>query len=250
MSVMSELAAAAIARPVNLIDAAWSTDPRVLQEARALKLTAWAFYVGSRGGVLGDDVCSDTVAAAIGLIAPDAVHSGWQAAQAAGASSTAAKARLGHCAGWGQDRLIDLVDERLVTLIEKVVKDADATALPLFAATRARCAGMAHPGLGARAALGIHLLREMRAGGLLIAARASRMRPVELLIAGPEGEQEATTFGWTPPFPTRASVARHYAHAQAIADRLCGNAFEVLGPGERTELVDGIKAVAAGVGSA
>jgi hypothetical protein len=120
---------------------------------------------------------------------------------------------------------------------------ADAVAMPLFAATRAMPAP--DGGVGGRAAVLIHLLREHRAGAMLVAVRACGLRPVEAIIAGPEGEQEAITFGWTPPFPPRVSVMRRYAYAEAIADRIAGSAYAVLQPAERVDLVHGLAAAAA-----
>ena len=76
-----ELTAAAAKWPAFELDNAWSTCPKTLRRARLLDLSGWAFYVAGRGGVLGDDARPDTVAAAIGVIAPDAVRSGWDAAR-------------------------------------------------------------------------------------------------------------------------------------------------------------------------
>ena len=75
-------------------------------------------------------------------------------------------------------------------------------------------------GPGARAAVLVHLIYEYRCGAMLLAARACGLSPVETVLAGPEGEEEAVTFGWNPPFPTRVSLIRRYAYAEAIADRI------------------------------
>ena len=62
-----ELAAAATKWPLYELETAWSTCPKTLRRARVLELSAWAFYVAGRGGVLGDNTRPDTVAAAIGV---------------------------------------------------------------------------------------------------------------------------------------------------------------------------------------
>ncbi len=229
-----ELTAAAAVASVGALDTAWSTDPRTLRRARLLELSGWAFYVAGRGGVLGDDVRPETVTAALGLIAPDAVRAGWDAARKVGPATVAAS-RLAECARWGEERLSAVADERMVELAERVVEGADAVAMPLFAAARAMPAPDGGP--GARAAVLTHLLREHRAGAMLVAVRACGLRPVEAIIAGPEGEQEAITFGWTPPFPARVSVLRRYAYAEALADRIAGTAYAALDPEDRVELV-------------
>jgi len=237
-----ELTAAAAVASVAALDTAWSTDPRTLRRARLLELSGWAFYIAGRGGVLGDDVRPETVTAALGLIAPDAVRAGWDAARKVGPTTVAAS-RLAECARWGEERLSAVADERMVELSERVVERADAVAMPLFAAARAMPAPDGGP--GARAAVLAHLLREHRHGAMLVAVRACGLRPVEAIIAGPEGEQEAITFGWTPPFPTRVSVLRRYSYAEALADRIAGTAYAALDPEHRVELVQRLDAAAA-----
>jgi len=244
-----ELAAAAAARPVGELETAWSTDPRTLRRAREVEVSGWAFYVAGRAGVLGDDVDPDTVAAAVGTIAPDALRDGWQAAQRVGPSTIAA-ARLDECARWGDERLAEVADVRLVELLARVVNGADATAMPVFAATRTMVAAAgesSRDGAGAQAALLVHALSELRTAALLVACRATGLRPIEALIAGPEGEQEAVTLGWSRPFPSRLAVLRRYTYAGALADKITGGAFAALDASERTELVDRLTAASSAV---
>jgi len=73
---------------------------------------------------------------------------------------------------------------------------------------------------------------------------------VELLIAGPEGEQEALTFGWAPPFPSRLSVLRRYALATALADRMMGRALAGLTSADRRDLINRLTVAARAVESA
>ncbi len=246
--VTPEMAVAAAARPVGELDRAWTTDPRTLRRARTLELTAWAFYVGGRGGVVGADVHPDLLVAAFGTIAPDALRAGWDATARVGAP-TVAGAWLDECAAWGEDRLAAVSDARLVDLLDRVVGEADATALPVFAAARTMVTALVDgcPAPAARVALLVHALHEYRSGALVLACRVAGLSPVEALIAGPEGEQEALTAGWTPPFPARLAVLRRYAYAGSVADRLTAPAFAALSPPERAELVDRLKVAAAAV---
>ena len=243
VGVNPELAAAFAKRPVARLDTAWSTAAQTLRRARQLELSGWAFYVAGRAGVLGDDARPETVSAALGVIAPDAVLAGWEAAGKVGPTEVAAK-RLAECARWGDEQLAGLPDlEHLVELAERVVATADPVGLPLFAAGRA--APMPDGDAGARAAVLAHLLRELRAGALLVASRACGLAPLELLIAGPEGEEEALTYGWQPPFPARLPLLRRYAYADALADRISGQAYSCLTPAERGQLVAALEAAAA-----
>jgi hypothetical protein len=233
--VTPELAAANAKWPVCEIDNAWSTHPVTLRRARELELTGWAFYVAGRAGVLGDDVRPETVAAAIGVIAVDAVRSGWNAARKVGPGEVAAS-RLAECARWGDERLGCLPEvDRLGALAESVVEAADAVGMPLLAAGRAM--PVPDGGDGARAAVLVHLLREHRAGALLLAVRACGLTPVEAVIAGPDGEGEALAFGWQPPFPARVPLMRRYHFAEALADRVAGQAYAALSIPQRQHLV-------------
>jgi hypothetical protein len=100
---------------------------------------------------------------------------------------------------------------------------------------------------GARVALLAHALAEHRSAAMLLACRAVGLTPVELLVAGPEGEQEAIASGWSPPFPARLFVLRRYTIAAMLADRITGAAFAALDRGERVEFVDRLCAAAAAV---
>jgi Helix-turn-helix family len=243
--VTPELAAASAAWRAYELDTAWSTDPETLRRARSLEVSGWAFYVAGRGGVLGDDVAPEAVAAAIGVVAPDAVRAGWEAARRVGPAEVA-RARLEECARWGDERLGDIAaDGRLPDLAERVVAAVDPVAMPLFAATRAIVETSEK--MGARAALRIHLLREHRAAAMLIAVRACGLTAREAIIAGPEGEREAITFGWAPPFPARVPLLRRYAYADALANRIAAAAFTTLEPAERADLVDLLTSAAAGL---
>lgn len=243
-----ELAAAAAARPICEVEDAWSTDRRTLRRARELRISSWEFAVVGRCGVLGDDAHPQTVAAAFGLTPPDALRSAWEATGRVGPSAVAV-ARLSECAGWGRDHLTAVADGRLVELLDRVVADADDTAMPIFAATRRMIAATETDGHGSRVALAIHALAEYRTAAMLLASRVARLSPVEIHLGGPEGEQEAVTFGWSPPFPSRLSVLRRFAVAGVLADRMTSGAYAGLTGRERRELVDRLNETAAVVRS-
>jgi hypothetical protein len=233
--VTPELAAAATKWPLYELETAWSTCSETLRQARVLELPGWAFYVAGRGGALGDDTRPDTGAAAIGVINPDAVRAGWEAARGVGPARVATS-RLAECARWGDEYLTKLLEvDCLVALAERVTMAADAVAMPLFAATRSMPAPAG--GAGARAAVLAHLMRELRAGALLLAGRSCGLSPVEMIIAGPDGEEEAIMFGWQPPFPSRTPLMRRFLFAEALADRIAGQAYAVLTVRERVDLV-------------
>ncbi|MDG4822808.1 hypothetical protein O7635_13210 [Asanoa sp. WMMD1127] len=214
---------------------AYAECPRTLRRARQLGLSGWAFYVAGRGGALGD-VRPDTVAAALGFIAPEAVADGWDGARRVLPPPEVAAVHLAECCRWGVEQLGDFPRvERLVELTQRVVLHADASALPLFAAWRAMPVPDDRP--GAQAAVLLHLLREHRGGAHLLAVRASGLSPLEAIISGPEGEAGAVAWGWQPPYPGVGPLLRRRVWAEAVTDRIAASAYAALTLEERIELL-------------
>jgi hypothetical protein len=246
--VTPEQTAAAAKRAVLELGGAFAQDPKTLRRARELGLTGWAFYVAGRGGALGE-VRPDTAAAALGFIAPEAVKDGWDVARKVTTPLEVAAHTLAECCRWGREYLESFYGLlRLVELAERVVVGADAAAMPLFAAWRAMPIPQDSP--GAHAAVLAHLLREHRAGAHLLAVRASGLTALEAIIAGPEGEAGAIAFGWQPPYPAYEPLIRKRAWAEALTDRIAGEAYEVLDIKERLELVDLLDSAAARIDDA
>lgn len=210
--------------------------PTTLRRARLMGMSTWAFYVTGRGGALGD-VRAETVAAAIGFIAPEAVADGWEAARRVAMPGEVAAINLTECCRWGVEYLGRCPKvSRLADLVQRVVFAADPTGMPLFAAWRAMPVPDDAP--GARAAVYLHLLREYLNGAQLLAVTASGMSPLEAILAGPEGEQGALGYGWQPPYPPVGPLVRRQLWAEAVTDRIVSDAFATLTVAERNELTD------------
>jgi hypothetical protein len=233
--VTPEQTAAAAKGAVNELGGASSNDPKTMRRARQVGLTGWAFYVAGRGGALGD-VRSETVAAAMGFIALEAIQDAWEAARLVAPPIEVAAHNRTECCRWGREHLERFYGlDRLVDLADRVVTSAEAAGAPLFAAWRAM--PVPDDTAGARAAVLLHLLREHRGAAHLMAVRASGLTPLEAILAGPDGEPGATAFGWQPPYPQFEPLVRKRAWAEALTDRIAGEAFRVLDVGERIELV-------------
>ncbi|QLQ39246.1 SCO6745 family protein [Micromonospora robiginosa] len=228
---------AAACKPLVLeLGEAFSRCPSTLRRARLLGISGWAFYITGRAGALGD-VRAETVASALGFIAPEAVADGWDAAARAVPPLEVATANLAECCRWGTSRLGDAPGvSRLAGLLGRAVDAADGSAMPLFAAWRAM--PMSDPSAGARAAVGLLLLREHFAGAYLLAVRASGLTPLEAVLAGPEGEAGAAACGWAPPYPPVGPLVRRRIWAEAVTDRLVSPAFHALGAAGGADLVD------------
>jgi hypothetical protein len=233
--VTPELTAAVSKPTVQELGGAFTECPKTLRRARQMGLSGWAFYVAGRGGALGD-VRPDTVAAALGFIAPEAVGDGWEVARRVTTPAEVAAQNLAECCRWGSEHMDAFGGiNRLVELAERIVLAADTSAMPLFAAWRAM--PVPHDGPGSRAAVLLHLLREHRCGAHLVAVRAAGLSPLEAIIAGPDGESGAVAFGWQPPYPPLGPLVRRRTWAEAVTDRIAGQAYAVLEPPERVELV-------------
>ena len=227
--------AAANARPgLAKLVGAFAESPQTLRRARLLGLSGWAYHVSARAGALGD-VRPETVTAAIGFIAPEAVTDGWEATAKTSEPMEVATWHLHELCRWGADELAGFPRiGRLLELSRQVVSAVDAAGLPLFAAWRAMPVPDSSP--GALAAVQLHLLHEHRMGVQVVAIRASGLNPLEAIIAGPEGETGAVAFGWQPPYPPAGPIVRRLMWAESVADALAGQAFGTLNREERVEL--------------
>lgn len=235
IGVIPQQAAGAARQAVSELGGAYLECPRTLRRARQLGLTGWAFYVAGRAGALGD-VGADTVAAALGFIAPEAVRDGWESAtRVIPAQQVAGYLRL-ECCRWGRENLTAFFDlQRLVDLAEKIVVGAETAGMPLFAAWRAM--PVPDGDIGARAAVLLDLLREHRAAAHLMAIRISGLTPLQAILAGPEGRAGATAYGWQPPFPAVQPLIKRWTWSEALTDRIAGEAYQVLSLAERHDLV-------------
>ena len=228
--------AAANAKPgLAQVVGAFAESPQTLRRARLLGLSGWAYHVSARAGALGD-VRPETVAAAIGFIAPEAVTDGWEATSKTSEPMEVATWHLHELCRWGDDHLGEFPRVgRVLDLTRRVVAAVDASGLPLFAAWRSMPVPDHTP--GALAAVMLHLLHEHRMGVHVVAVRASGLTPLEAIIAGPEGETGAVAFGWQPPYPPAGPIVRRLMWAESVANALAGQAYGHLDRAERIELI-------------
>lgn len=230
-----EQTVAATRRSVHALGRAATTCPKTLQRARELGLTGWAFTVAGRGGVLGD-VRPEVVAGSLGLIAPDAVYSGWEAARLIVPPAQVSAEVMVQVRRWGMETFGPVPRvERLAELAKRVVLAADPAGMPLFAAWRAAARPTAAP--AESAAIGFFLLREFGAGAFLMATRIGGMAPVEALISGRAGEAAAVAYGWQPPYPPPGPLTRRRVWVDTATDRMVGRAYAALSRTERQEWV-------------
>ena len=202
----------------------------------------FAFYFAGRGGVLGD-VDAEVVYSAFGWFAPAVVRPMWEAGVAVHGAREASVRYFGACAEWGRAHLggVDGL-ERFADLAERVVSAAETSGRPLFAGWKVEPRVSDGPG---RAMQLVHVMREWRGANHLVATTASGLNPLEAILSE-DGEGQAKFFGWAEPFPAVTEEMKgRRQEAEAITDRLCGPAYEVLSGPERGEFVALVNAISA-----
>jgi hypothetical protein len=226
--------------PILEFGRAWMLAPSTSDQADDLGLDGlFGFWVNGRAGVIGD-VDSDIAAAAIAIGSPSFVRRYWEHRPDTMSSLDCSVAYAETAAQWGREQL-DGIDtarlERLDELTKKVVMAADASVGMLFAGWRA----LPHPhDLAGRVTVRLNVLRELRGGAHISAIHAVGLGPVGAIVSSDDpvrgGEQGATRFGWTGPFPKPDLVAR--AEAELITSQIAAVPFRSLDDAERGELAD------------
>jgi hypothetical protein len=192
-----------------------------------------ASYLAGRVGVLGP-VDVEVAGAVLTFFALDRLRTSWTLA----CETTDVRAYAGRWieAGheWGRARLAGLEGvDRLADLALAVVREADVAAAPLFAAWRTH---PLPPDAEARAFHAVFLLREHRGAMHQAAVLTSPLTPLQAVLSGPGGQDNAVTFGWTEPFEDPAPLAGLRAEVERTTDQAAARPYAVLDDREQAEL--------------
>jgi hypothetical protein len=228
-----EETAAAVQVPISALGSKYLRNRHTRDRGQELGLDGWDFYVAGRCGVLGD-VDADVVSAAMVFFPVDWVRARWESAREVldPAETAAHYIAAGHA--WGRERLAGAEGlERLAELAWRVAAAADPAGLSLFAGWRCLPLPDDAP---ARVAQLCMALREHRGNAHGIAVLAHGLRPLEAVLAGPEGADNARFFGWPEPYPDPEPLRSRWAAAEEATARLSARAYEVLDEAERVEL--------------
>ncbi|WP_336208866.1 SCO6745 family protein [Nonomuraea sp. LPB2021202275-12-8] len=219
---------------VTGVGAAFGQDPGYRARGRRLGLSRWPFYFGGRAGVLGD-VGAEVVTAACGFFAPGLVDQAWETARRTTSLSAVVHADVEECVRWARTVYGGLAGlERLAHLTERVVRAAEPTGRPLFAAWRSHAVPAGDP--ADRVALALLRLREHRGGSHLIAVLACGLSPLTAILAGP-GTGKAAANGWRPPWPALPpSAEAALDRAGRLTDELAAAPYASLTSAELVEL--------------
>jgi hypothetical protein len=195
------------------------------------------FWIVGRAGVLGD--CdADVATGGLAFVAPDLVRAAWDKLPT-GLTPRAASAEYATLIHrWGDAELtrFDHSDlQRLDDLARRVIHAAPSSLGAVFAGWRS----MPIPdGLNARVALTMHVLREMRGAAHITAVIATRLTPLQAVLASPappprSGPAWAEHLGWTGPFEDPEPLRARRDAAEQLTNELLIDSFDTL---DRNEL--------------
>ena len=237
-------AAIASGDSVNGLGSHFMLDMGTYAYGNELGFSGMDFYVGGRGGPLGE-VPGTVVAAAFVFLEPGFVAETWKQAGEVMSRAKAAMEFAGVGHRWAEDRFPDDIDAgRIADLAGPMIAAASPACAPLFAGW----AAMAEPSRDRPKALALHrlnVLRELRGAmhgaavvtqGIHPRAAVARRTPFMLGI-----------FGWPEPHPDGLEVRDEWKAAQAATERAMAPAYEVLEPNERAELVELVNALQASI---
>jgi hypothetical protein len=229
----AEEAARASTDAVAYLPAGFMLDGATYKRGGELGFDGVDFYTAGRGGALGD-VDGMVVAAAFVFFNPHSVVAGWERARPVMARRKTAEAFAACLVAWAEQHLPEEVDyARLAELLGTVNDHASPSGAPLFAAWKAVPEPRSPKALALQR---LNVLRELRNALHGAAVLAYGLEPLEaLLIKTPF---MAGVFGWAEPFPDVESRRPQWEQAEASTNRSVARAYSVIGPSERSELVD------------
>lgn len=209
-------------------------DGRTYKRGAELGFEGIDFYLGGRGGVLGD-VHGDVLAAALFFFDAEHVRTVWERAGKV-TSRSVAGAAFAECGyDWARQHLADVDAAALQSVIElggAVVAGANPAGAPLFAGWRA----LGQPDDVQGAVLHVlNALRELRAalhGGAILAAG---LAPVEALALN--SPAMAGIFGWAE-LPPTDGLQPVWQSAEDATDVAMGRALAVIPEAERQRFID------------
>ena len=236
----------AAAGPVGRLGGAWMMTPEATTRGEELGLKGWAFYYLGRGGVLGE-VDASVVAATFVFFPPELLRKGWERGQQVLTVAQAHEHYVQLCLDWGRKKFASWAGAgRLADLLTEAAVAADVSGIPLFAGWRALLTGqVGRTDDPARCALALQVLREHRGGLHALAVVAAGIAPLQAVVSGRYGPDNAAMFGWPQPWPEAEPGRAAMAEVERVTDRLVEPAFAALRPDDRAELVDLLRAAAA-----
>ena len=214
-----------VLKPIQQFVRGWMIGAPVDRLAAQLGMSSGNdLWIVGRAGVLGDGD-ADVAASGLAFLAPDRVRAAWESLPDGLTHRQVADAFAALCCDWGTTELARFDPARMARLDElgrQIADAADASIGAVFAGWRAQ---PQPDDVGARVALTIHVLRELRGGAHIIAVNACGITPLDAVIASPappprSGPVWAEHLGWTGPFADPAAAREERAEAEKLTSRI------------------------------
>jgi hypothetical protein len=221
-------------KPIQQFVRGWMTGPLAARCAAELGLVSeHQLWVVGRAGVLGDGDAS-VAAAGLGFLGPDMVREAWDALPAGVTHRQVANAYAALCGEWGAAALSRFDPARMARLDELGRRIADA-ADPAIGAVFAGWRAQPQPDdVGARVALTVHVLRELRGGAHIAAVLACGITPLQAVLASPaapprSGPTWAEHLGWKGPFDDCEAARPARLDAEPLTSKIVASAYASIG---------------------
>jgi len=232
-----------VLKPIQQFVRGWMTGAPADRLAAELGMRSGEdVWIVGRAGVLGD--CdADVATAGLAFIAPARVRAAWESLPAGFSHRRVADAYTQLCCDWGAATLRAFDTNRIARLDElgRAIADAaDPSLGALFAGSRAQ---PVPSDVNARAALTMHVLRELRGGAHIIAIAACGITPLQAILASPaapprSGPAWAEHLGWTGPFADAANARQPRLEAERLTSRIVAPAYASIGRDALEEFAD------------
>ncbi len=216
--------------------AAWAGEfiqqPETFARGAELGFDGMDFYVGGRGGALGD-VPAGVVVAVFTFFGGDAIREAWDRAGTVMLRSEAARAWAEAAHTWART-LDDSTDwERLADLAGRVVANAPEQGAPLFAGWRTLPEPADAPALAVHR---MNALRELRGAMHASATLTVSLTPADAVAAF--NARLLPVLGWPETHGDLEQLKKLWQLAEARTDRMFGRHLGVLSSDEREEFVE------------
>jgi hypothetical protein len=232
-----------VLKPIQQFVRGWMLGPMAEQRAAELGLVSdQQLWIVGRAGVLGDGD-ADVAAAGLGFLAPGLVRKAWDALPAGVTHRQVADAYAALCCEWGAAELARFDPARMARLDElgrKIADAADASISAVFAGWRTQ---PQPDDVGARVALTMHVLRELRGGAHIAAVLASGITPLQAVLASPAapprgGPPWAEHLGWQGPFDDYEWARQPRADAERLTSKIVAPAYASIGDAALDEFAE------------
>lgn len=232
-----------VLKPIQQFVRGWMQGPGVNARAAELGMPSGEdLWIVGRAGVLGDGD-ADVAAAGLAFLSPTRVRLAWESLPAGLTPRAAAASYAELCCDWGRTALADFDTSDMLRL-DGLGRRVAAAASPALGAVFAGWRAIPEPDdVGARVALTMHVLRELRGGAHIIAVQACGLTPLDAVLVSPappprSGPVWAEHLGWTGPFPDVEHKRPLRAEAEKVTSQLMEGPLSALEPDELAEFAE------------